>query len=455
MKGSAEALSSTTELQNDNLYGDLSDLETSSGMRMPAWPSTSIASLQPEPEDGGHEFYNHFGIEDVKLEGSTLSFTYDSEETDIMPSASMSSDLAAYDGADSHRWDAVPRRNLQRPPSHLRQKSAAFPNRFSQLPRCSSSSSPALHYPLNLDQEIMLSGLCPDTIDRVGGSQPKSSSSSDLLGNTVKVVNATVDDIRESSQAQACISEHECQSLFFLYRVQSAQRALVVPFRAYHNRSARYTALHKRVRKGNRRCLRSNMDKRQQGPVEHCPTWPQGRIPVEIFELIAQRLARDDVKNLRLVSREFERHVSRVLFATVVVPFDTELYGMLNLTPSAAWGRKGKGKGVPDDYHHISEAPRHPVWHNVIGRQPSTGHDLDVFRGFGPHIRKYGMSFDLLEGKIPPNPAVPSLTISRCLGCPRHEIDARRARHFLGKLPVAIPSVSPLRGSCWAGDHGR
>nr|POE86463.1 hypothetical protein CFP56_46647 [Quercus suber] len=58
--------------------------------------------------------------------------------------------------------------------------------------------------------------------------------------------------------------------------------------------------------------------------------WPSGKVPVEIFELVASSLARDDVMAMRLVNHEFEDKVSRTLFHTCVVPFNTELYDMID-----------------------------------------------------------------------------------------------------------------------------
>ncbi|KAL2357102.1 hypothetical protein BJ546DRAFT_836781 [Cryomyces antarcticus] len=94
--------------------------------------------------------------------------------------------------------------------------------------------------------------------------------------------------------------------------------------------------------------------------------WPKDQIPVEIFEMIAGHLSRDDVKSMRLVSREFECRVSRALFLTSVVPFNTEIYDMLETHSSRKRG----------------------------------GHGLRVFEGFGPHILEFGMSFEVEEDAL-------------------------------------------------------
>ncbi|KAF1343937.1 hypothetical protein BDV97DRAFT_305598 [Delphinella strobiligena] len=89
--------------------------------------------------------------------------------------------------------------------------------------------------------------------------------------------------------------------------------------------------------------------------------WIPGEVPVELFEAVTQYLSRDDIKSMRLVNREFERGVSRALFNTVVVPFNTELYDMI---------------------------------------EQDKGHGLRVFEGFGSHIRRFGMSFEVKEDAL-------------------------------------------------------
>ncbi|RMZ73065.1 f-box domain-containing [Pyrenophora seminiperda CCB06] len=126
------------------------------------------------------------------------------------------------------------------------------------------------------------------------------------------------------------------------------------------------------------------------------PVW---NLPVELIELIAQHLNRDDIKALRLVSRELNHNVSQVIFQTVVVPFNTEIYGML--AQDANPDLKGKSRarfGNPGYY-----------WKNANGDEVYNGHGLDVFHGFGRHIRKFGMSFQVGEDSLS-MPPVKSLT---------------------------------------------
>ena len=124
------------------------------------------------------------------------------------------------------------------------------------------------------------------------------------------------------------------------------------------------------------------------------PIWG---LPVELIEMIAEHLNRDDIKSLRLVSRELNQNVSQVLFKTVVVPFNTEIYGMLGQEQDL--DLKGKKKAGASNF----------VWKNANGDDVYNGHGLDVFRGFGAHITKFGMSFEVTEDALA-NPPIKLLT---------------------------------------------
>ncbi|KAL1592390.1 hypothetical protein SLS60_011469 [Paraconiothyrium brasiliense] len=112
---------------------------------------------------------------------------------------------------------------------------------------------------------------------------------------------------------------------------------------------------------------------------------PRWMLPVELVEMIASYLNRDDIKSLRLVSRELNQNVSQTLFKTVVVPFNTEIYGMLG--QEQGLDVKGKKKAGTSNF----------IWKNANGDDVYNGHGLDVFRGFGAHIIRYGMSFEVSE----------------------------------------------------------
>ncbi|KAF2715422.1 hypothetical protein K504DRAFT_26505 [Pleomassaria siparia CBS 279.74] len=120
------------------------------------------------------------------------------------------------------------------------------------------------------------------------------------------------------------------------------------------------------------------------------PGWPPGALPTELFEEIASYLDRDDIKSMRLVCQEFDRHVSQVLFNTVVVPFNTEIYGMLGQEQKP--DSKGKKK--------VRIEPTALTWKNANGDDVYNGHGLDVFKGFGKHILKFGMSFEVNEDSL-------------------------------------------------------
>ncbi|KAF1844304.1 uncharacterized protein K460DRAFT_317699 [Cucurbitaria berberidis CBS 394.84] len=122
---------------------------------------------------------------------------------------------------------------------------------------------------------------------------------------------------------------------------------------------------------------------------------PEWKLPVELVELIACHLNRDDIKSLRLVSRELNHYVSQVIFKTVVVPFNTEIYGMLGQEPKPDLKGKKRVK---------VENPGYP-WTNATRDEVYNGHGLDVFRGFGKHILRYGMSFEVNEDSLATPPA--------------------------------------------------
>ena len=137
--------------------------------------------------------------------------------------------------------------------------------------------------------------------------------------------------------------------------------------------------------------------------------WPLGDLPVELFDLITAHLARDDVKSMRLVNKEFERKVSRSLFHTSVVPFNTELYDMidedkrsLTRVPRVLHRSKGKNK-ITDSDQSAAIDPGGLIWQNAKEDREGKvykGHGLRVFQGFGPHIKRFGMTFEVSEKQL-------------------------------------------------------
>ena len=114
-------------------------------------------------------------------------------------------------------------------------------------------------------------------------------------------------------------------------------------------------------------------------------------LPLEIYELIMSNLSRDDVEALRLTCKEIEYRISHILFKTVVVPFNPEIYGMLH-RPRRLSGSK---KSSTPSARGLSKF----FWQGKCDPNLYIGHGVDVFRGFGPHIKKYGMSFEVDEGE--------------------------------------------------------
>ena len=119
--------------------------------------------------------------------------------------------------------------------------------------------------------------------------------------------------------------------------------------------------------------------------------WPMNQLPSEIYYLITESLSRDDIKAMRLTCKEMEHHLSCILFKTVVVPFNTEIYGMLHGLPPRKLDAKGKGKAkavAPGDVE---------FWQNSKEEDIYTGYGVDVFRSFGPRMKRFGMSFEVDE----------------------------------------------------------
>ena len=109
--------------------------------------------------------------------------------------------------------------------------------------------------------------------------------------------------------------------------------------------------------------------------------WPAAAIPVEVFELIISYLPRAEVKNLRLVCREFETKVSSQYFASVVVPFRSELYSKLV--------RNEDGELINPASKLFSNSTR-------------------IFEDFGPHVRRFALALELEEEALAFPPIKPA-----------------------------------------------
>ena len=125
--------------------------------------------------------------------------------------------------------------------------------------------------------------------------------------------------------------------------------------------------------------------------------WPAGCLPVEVFDIIVGYLPRDCIVAMRLVNTEFEMKTSNRLFHTVVVPFRSEIYGMMthkseseSVSPTLqARASKSKGKGKAKA--QIDEA----------SEEEKVVHDgMKVFEAWGPHIKKFAMAFEVNESNL-------------------------------------------------------
>ncbi|KAG9247825.1 hypothetical protein BJ878DRAFT_128899 [Calycina marina] len=95
--------------------------------------------------------------------------------------------------------------------------------------------------------------------------------------------------------------------------------------------------------------------------------WPADphRIPAEVYQLICSYLPHSSVLAMRLVNKAFEVYVTPYLYRQVVVPFKSELYGII----SEEGEESAQGVMLQD-----------------VG--------MRVFEGYGQHIRKFAMSFE-------------------------------------------------------------
>lgn len=141
-------------------------------------------------------------------------------------------------------------------------------------------------------------------------------------------------------------------------------------------------------------------------------TWPS-RVPVEIIGLIAQHLRPRDIRNMRLVCKDLERKISPTLFEEVVVPFTSELYDMVEEDKSTRRAHqqnipsnsKGKGRAMDVQESLVNSPLPHEDNNYYRASSKSTPKQgLRVFQGFGPHMKRFGIRFDVTEAElsIPP-----------------------------------------------------
>lgn len=155
--------------------------------------------------------------------------------------------------------------------------------------------------------------------------------------------------------------------------------------------------------------------KSKPSPKFRCPLgsegggWPVGQpqnprtsgqaLPVEIFEMVAQSLSRDDVKKMRLVNREFERKISCYAFRSVVVPFKPKIYGSSDSPSPEPPERSRDQKTVSNNAKDLERTSFGDIY------DPKESHVKDgmrVFDQWGPEIKKFALAFEVDESKQTP-----------------------------------------------------
>ena len=117
---------------------------------------------------------------------------------------------------------------------------------------------------------------------------------------------------------------------------------------------------------------------RQSAPSRY--KWPKDEIPVELFEIIISYVSRAEIRNLRLVCREFEAKATAQYFRNVVVPFKSELYNTLTHDEN----------GV------------------LRSSSPLFSNGMRIFQSFGRHIWRFALSLELDEDTLAYPPVKPS-----------------------------------------------
>ena len=135
--------------------------------------------------------------------------------------------------------------------------------------------------------------------------------------------------------------------------------------------------------------------------------WPRGTIPVELFETITETLTHRDIRNMRLVCKEFESKTSGLLFKEVVVPFTSDLYDMIEDDVSARLSNQSKPGSIQPpvsraslpQISHLKEANGDSMYCCKTS-DAATKHGLHVFEGFGPHMNKFGIRLEVTEADL-------------------------------------------------------
>ncbi|GAM90759.1 hypothetical protein ANO11243_088040 [Dothideomycetidae sp. 11243] len=127
-------------------------------------------------------------------------------------------------------------------------------------------------------------------------------------------------------------------------------------------------------------------------------------LPLELVEIVLSYLSREDAKSLRRVSKDVERKVSPAFFQSVVVPFNSELQEMVQ-RDVRSWDDAKRGPGKERATRIRVERAQPSASLPWLSDNPDTediyrGYGYKVFSGFGPHIRNFGMSFEVTEDDL-------------------------------------------------------
>ena len=129
--------------------------------------------------------------------------------------------------------------------------------------------------------------------------------------------------------------------------------------------------------------------------------WPMGRLPGEMFEQIMDYLCREDIASMRLVCKEFDCKTSRAFFETIVVPFNTGVFGTLKPLSAAGSDGSPSERDRIDSDGAYSQSHAEISWTKSEGTTSLEGQGLSIFKEFGHRFRRFGMSFEVDEGKCP------------------------------------------------------
>ena len=156
--------------------------------------------------------------------------------------------------------------------------------------------------------------------------------------------------------------------------------------------------------------------------MKHSPSPPPPSlsiVPVEIFDIIASLLTRDDIRNLRLVSRKCEEKASRRYFQSVVVPFRPEIYGNLNHDENG-------------------------ILRNSSSDLLSDG--MRIFEGFGLQILRFALSLELDEDVLAQPPVKPTQkVVSTFWGIYRWPCDDYQRYQHLEHLELTADETQSMR----------